>query len=226
MLPIGKEKKKPYFRNRICSLFFLPENMKALICILVVFCCSFIHAAERRLDNLTFRHFSTSEGLPNNMVHHIYQDRDGFIWISTFYGLFRYDGYEVRTYKSNLYTPGLLANNNVLCVAEDRSHHLWIGTHEGLCMLDKRTGDMRRMKLEGIDRHRVNEILVSKGNQVYCGYIRGVACYDEQRDTLLLMTRKNSKGTVPERVNVQAMLEDEQGDLLIGTWQDGLYRLP
>lgn len=198
--------------------------MKALICILVVFCCSFIHAAERRLDNLTFRHFSTSEGLPNNMVHHIYQDRDGFIWISTFYGLFRYDGYEVRTYKSNLYTPGLLANNNVLCVAEDRSHHLWIGTHEGLCMLDKRTGDMRRMKLEGIDRHRVNEILVSKGNQVYCGYIRGVACYDEQRDTLLLMTRKNSKGTVPERVNVQAMLEDEQGDLLIGTWQDGLYR--
>lgn len=38
------------------------------------------------------------------------------------------------------------------------------------------------------------------------------------------MTRKNSKGTVPERVNVQAMLEDEQGDLLIGTWQDGLYR--
>ena len=158
------------------------------------------------------------------MVHHIYQDRDGFIWISTFYGLFRYDGYEVRTYKSNLYTPGLLANNNVLCVAEDRSHHLWIGTHEGLCMLDKRTGDMRRMKLEGIDRHRVNEILVSKGNQVYCGYIRGVACYDEQRDTLLLMTRKNSKGTVPERVNVQAMLEDEQGDLLIGTWQDGLYR--
>lgn len=32
------------------------------------------------------------------MVHQVYQDRDGYIWIPTFYGLFRYDGYEVRTY--------------------------------------------------------------------------------------------------------------------------------
>lgn len=79
------------------------------------------------------------------MVHQVYQDRDGYIWIPTFYGLFRYDGYEVRTYKSNLYTPGLLVNNNVLCVEEDYSHRLWIGTHEGLCMLDKRTGKMKKI---------------------------------------------------------------------------------
>ena len=59
-------------------------------------------------DDLEFKQFSTPEGLPNSMVHQVYQDRDGYIWIPTFYGLFRYDGYEVRTYKSNLYTPGLL----------------------------------------------------------------------------------------------------------------------
>ena len=53
-------------------------------------------------DDLEFKQFSTPEGLPNSMVHQVYQDRDGYIWIPTFYGLFRYDGYEVRTYKSNL----------------------------------------------------------------------------------------------------------------------------
>lgn len=55
--------------------------------------------AQSSLENLEFKQFSTPEGLPNSMVHQVYQDRDGYIWIRTFYGLFRYDGYEIRTYK-------------------------------------------------------------------------------------------------------------------------------
>ena len=175
-------------------------------------------------DDLEFKQFSTPEGLPNSMVHQVYQDRDGYIWIPTFYGLFRYDGYEVRTYKSNLYTPGLLVNNNVLCVEEDYSHRLWIGTHEGLCMLDKRTGKMKKLKLGGVSKQRLNEIHVTKENRVYLGYIRGMAYYDEMQDTLTLMTRKNCRGDVPESVNIQTLFEDVNGDLLIGTWKDGLYR--
>ena len=180
--------------------------------------------AKGRLEQLEFKQFSTPDGLPNSMVHQVYQDRDGYIWIPTFYGLFRYDGYEVRTFKSNLYTPGLLVSNNVLCVEEDDSHRLWIGTHEGLCILDKRTGNMRRMQLEGMSRHRLNEIHVTRENKVYLGYIRGMAYYDAVRDTLVLMTRKNCEGEVPEQMNVQALWEDGNGDLLIGTWQDGLFR--
>ena len=157
-------------------------------------------------DDLEFKQFSTPEGLPNSMVHQVYQDRDGYIWIPTFYGLFRYDGYEVRTYKSNLYTPGLLINNNVLCVEEDYSHRLWIGTHEGLCMLDKRTGKMKKLQLDGVSKQRLNEIHVTKENRVYLGYIRGMAYYDEMQDTLALMTRKNCRGDVPESVNIQTCL--------------------
>ena len=201
--------------------------MKTLRLVLIVLITSLLvpaGMARTCFDGLDFKQFSTPEGLPNSMVHQVYQDRDGYIWISTFYGLFRYDGYEVRTFKSNLYTPGLLVNNNVLCVKEDYSHRLWIGTHEGLCVLDKRTGIMRKMKLEGISKHRVNEIHVTKDNKVYLGYIRGMAYYDEVKDTLVLMTRNNCGGEVPEQINVQTLLEDENGDLLIGTWQDGLFR--
>lgn len=180
--------------------------------------------AQTHMDELAFKQFSTFNGLPNNMVHQVYQDRDGLIWIATFYGLFQYDGYEVRTIKSNLYTPGLLVNNNVLCIKEDYSHRLWIGTHEGLCVLDKKTGTVRKMKLEGVRRHRLNDIYVTKDNRVYLGYIRGIACYDAVQDTVRLMTRQNCKGDVPEQVNVQAFVEDKHGDLLFGTWEHGLYR--
>jgi diguanylate cyclase (GGDEF)-like protein len=40
----------------------------------------------------SFRNFGTAEGLNNLGVRTIYQDRSGFIWVSTENGIFRYDG--------------------------------------------------------------------------------------------------------------------------------------
>lgn len=80
------------------------------------------------------------------------------------------------------------------------------------------------MQLDGVSKQRLNEIHVTKENRVYLGYIRGMAYYDEMQDTLALMTRKNCRGDVPESVNIQTLFEDVNGDLLIGTWKDGLYR--
>ncbi len=200
------------------------RNLKYYLSILVLIIMPDIVIAQTLFSDLQFKQFSTFNGLPNNMVHKVYQDRDGLIWIATFFGLYQYDGYEVRTIKSNLYTPGLLVNNNVLCVKEDLSHRLWIGTHEGLCVLDKRTGDVRKMTLAGVSRHRLNEIHVTGDNKIFFGYIRGIAYYDAQQDSLILMGQHNCSGDVPEQVNIQAMIEDENGDLLIGTWSHGLYR--
>jgi ligand-binding sensor domain-containing protein len=39
-----------------------------------------------------FRNFGVAEGLSNLAVRQIYQDRVGFIWVSTENGIFRYDG--------------------------------------------------------------------------------------------------------------------------------------
>ena len=40
----------------------------------------------------SFRTFGNAEGLNNLAVRQIYQDREGFIWVSTENGIFRYDG--------------------------------------------------------------------------------------------------------------------------------------
>ena len=39
-----------------------------------------------------------SDFLPSNEVRKLYQDSDGFIWIPTYNGLARYDGYDVLSY--------------------------------------------------------------------------------------------------------------------------------
>ena len=40
----------------------------------------------------SFRSLGTAEGLNNLAILRIYQDRAGFIWVSTEDGIFRYDG--------------------------------------------------------------------------------------------------------------------------------------
>ena len=96
-------------------------------------------------NSLVFKSSSVLNSLPSKDVQSVYQDRDGYIWISTRNGLFQYDGYSITTYKSNLYCPDLLTNNNIYCVAEDAQHRLWIGTYSGLNVLDKQTGQIRKI---------------------------------------------------------------------------------
>ena len=63
------------------------RTLKAALALLIITLSFLSGQAQTRFDNLEFKQFSTPEGLPNSMVHQVYQDRDGYIWISTFYGL-------------------------------------------------------------------------------------------------------------------------------------------
>ncbi|HSN16736.1 MAG TPA: two-component regulator propeller domain-containing protein, partial [Gammaproteobacteria bacterium] len=50
-------------------------------------CITQAHAAPR------FRHLTMEDGLSNNEVYDIAQDKKGYIWLATADGLDRYDGY-------------------------------------------------------------------------------------------------------------------------------------
>ena len=95
--------------------------------------------------NLKFKRFPALNNLPSDEIQKIYQDKDGFVWLASRYGFYQYDGYETTLYKSNLYTPGLLANNNILCLVDDYDHNLWVGTQEGLNILNKKTGEIKKI---------------------------------------------------------------------------------
>ena len=67
--------------------------------------------ATPKPNTLVFKSSSILNSLPSKDVQSVYQDRDGYIWISTRNGLFQYDGYSLTTYKSNLFRTDLLTNN-------------------------------------------------------------------------------------------------------------------
>lgn len=80
-------------------------------------------------------HLTTNTGLGNNYVMGIAQDRDGYMWIATEFGLYRFDGTDFRAFKAG---PGSLGGNELNRLLSDTiSNRLWIATQRrGLDMLD------------------------------------------------------------------------------------------
>ena len=87
-------------------------------------------------SNVTVTSLTANDGLSNNTVWAVLQDRAGFIWMGTADGLNRYDGREIRHY-----TPDRIVgeNNNVLSLCEDESGNIWVGTYSGLCVYNPKT---------------------------------------------------------------------------------------
>lgn len=65
-------------------------------------------------------------GLPSNVIYSVFQDSQGFIWLTSDEGLTRYDGFEYKTYKSNDQTS--LAGS---VISEDKFGRIWYENFDG-----------------------------------------------------------------------------------------------
>jgi ligand-binding sensor domain-containing protein len=98
---------------------------------------SMTHGGVSRYDGETFTHYMPEDGLSDDMVRTIYEDRFGKIWIgfngNRASGLTVYDGNSFKTYSVD---QGL-CNQRVRVIYEDKNGNLWLGSHLGnLCIFD------------------------------------------------------------------------------------------
>ncbi len=68
------------------------------------------------------------------------QDSDGFLWVGSTSGLFRYDGYDLKIYEAG---PNVLSDDRVDRFIEDSSDPdiFWLATEGGLNRFDRKTGE-------------------------------------------------------------------------------------
>ena len=77
-----------------------------------------------------FTHYSSEEGLSQNTVMSILQDRKGNMWFSTWDGINKFNGYVFRTYKAKFDNRINLTNNRVDHMYEDKYGFLWLQTYD------------------------------------------------------------------------------------------------
>lgn len=95
----------------------------------------FLSAAQE----LRFQHITTDDGLSDNAITCVFEDRAGYIWIGTEHGLNRYDGQLVQRIDS--------AAEQITAITQDKSGTIWFSTiGAGLGRLDPHTGNLQHMR--------------------------------------------------------------------------------
>ena len=97
--------------------------LKIILCLLVLPLMAFAQY---------FRNLNVAEGLPNSVGKCFAQDGQGFIWVGTFNGLARYDGYHFTAYRHIQGDTTTLTNSHVESLCYDGKDGLWIGTKSGI----------------------------------------------------------------------------------------------
>lgn len=103
--------------------------------LLLLFC--YVQSGYSQPSDLKFQHFNDDKGLSQNTILDLIQDADGYLWIGTANGLFKYDGFRFQVYRNQNTTTNQLVNNIVNTLAVDHNGDIWIGTTRGLSKFNK-----------------------------------------------------------------------------------------
>jgi ligand-binding sensor domain-containing protein len=132
-------------------------------------------------DGKSFRNYTTKQGLANNEVTCIYEDKSGTIWFGTQGGVSRYDGKSFRNYTTREGLP----SNDVNSIIEDKTGKFWFGTRGYACIYDGKTFTILTNfafsifnNKDGTHFMNVRSIIEDKKGNIWLGGIDGLWRYD------------------------------------------------
>ncbi len=166
--------------------------------------------------------FNADNQLSSNFANYVFQDRDGFIWVSTRNGLNRYDGYKFRIFKKEDEKCGL-TSNYVNCINQSQNGTIYVGCHNSIQIYDgSRFHEMKLLTDDGKPIYSfVNKIVETKaGEMLACTSGYGILKLNEKDNT-----GKIDKALTGNQNYVRTLLEDSHGRFWMMTENNGLFLL-
>ena len=174
---------------------------------------------KTRIHNLDY---SNQHSISCNAIYSIYQDRDGGLWIGTYFGGVNYlspnTGYFSRFYATG--QPNTLSGNVVREIVEDSNGNLWIGTEDnGLNFYNTTTGKIKNYNPtnSNISYHNVHGLFIDD-DYLYVGYFHHGLDVINLKD--FSVTNYSGGHGVSGKIsdnNVFAICKDRTGVVWVGT---------
>jgi len=113
----------------------------------------------------------TSSSIASSQMSALCQDRYGYLWMGTEYGLTKYDAYRFTNYYSEASDTASLPDNSIVCFLSDSKGRLWIGTNKGVALYDYMADTFHRVPLSGGVVTRIGCILETASGEIFLGTI-------------------------------------------------------
>jgi ligand-binding sensor domain-containing protein/DNA-binding CsgD family transcriptional regulator len=172
-------------------------------------------------ENQTF--LPLPKGLTNNSVTSIVQDKQGYIWLGTFTGLNRYDGYEYKAFEYNLLEKNTISNSRVNDIIVDNDGNLLIGTYGGgLNIYFHSTETFKNIYLgkgaDDLPANNIRKLLLTSGNLLFAATDFGL--YQIINDSSILVPLASFP-----HLAVSSLVETQDGTIWAGTQESGLFKI-
>lgn len=208
--------------------------LKYFMFVSLIFICLLSRTLIANSDTLVIEHITIEQGLSHNNTNCIIQDSYGFLWIGTFDGLNRYDGYEFIVYKNDTWDSTSLSGPNIKLLKEDEGGNIWIGTENGLNLYVRNTDSFVRFTHNPQDEYsisnnlKINAILVDQTNSNYLWLGTeggGLNLFDIELKRFYNLKHDPNNHNSLSGDEVQALFQDRFDNLWIGTSGSGLNRI-
>ncbi len=205
-------------------------NKGRLLLLITVLLCR-AGLASNVHDEKLFKQYNVKDGLSHGSSTCVIQDSEGFIWIGTYNGLNRFDGYEFKTFRYSETDPLSLSQNAVVCLLMDKNDDLWVGTYKGLNKYNRETETFQRFLFNAADNHTPSSDAIftmceDSTGKIWCGtWGGGIFSIDPDTELIERIDFSRYPFLTASSNHVRKVTMDSGGFLWISTWGDGLLKL-
>ncbi len=191
---------------------------KALFSLFTVYCL--VHGtASGQAYPYKFHYLTVDEGLSHTDANDIAQDKQGYIWIATYFGIDRYDGYSVKKFYNNNSPVNNAFKNRVRCIYPDDTGNIWLGTENGLQCFNAALE--KYMDFDEVKKERpIFERLYKPSGELLYGLAGGKLKIYQIRGASI----EEQQVPVPKDVSFSNMAHDQSGLLYLSS-NKGLWTL-
>lgn len=160
--------------------------MKNLILLLLLTGALRLYAQQ----HYTFTHFNKDDGLADNYVERVFEDRFGFIWVGTQDGLNRFDGKNFKTYRfyDDDGTPEI--RNYVTCLIGLDTTGILVGTLNGIYKYFFKSDTILKVEDHKQIDSKVESFVKDKNGDIWIATNSGLLRYNPKNDNLEKFTHK------------------------------------
>lgn len=199
-----------------CKTFISSSIMKRLFSLLI---CIFICCISSFAKVYHLQQLSVTEGLSQQDVECVIQDKQGCIWIGSYDGLNKYTGNSITVYRHNPKENSIIDNRIIVLENWSSRNEIWIGTEgRGLCSFNLKTEKFTSISDSICSFEYVVKVLHQYGNGLWFG----------GQDMLKYLSYdKNGKMhiesySLPGVWNILSIQHDNFGNIIVCT-DKGLY---
>lgn len=193
---------------------------------------------------IQFDRISVQQGLTDHSINSIMQDHNGFLWIGSNYGLYKYDGYDFTFFKDPPGCRNCPSYKSVYKIQEDELGLLWIISDNGISLFDPLKG--KSMLVYPYSSDSINatynlnpDLLRDSDGNIWASFLSGLIKISYQNNSKKLLTSDIifseggetifKKETIQLSANkygqdnsVRTLFEDKEGNIWVGCLS-GLY---